>query len=78
MSILPPPVAFCTSCGRTSRNIEVINNRCASGKGCKGTMSSALNVGDWEACPACSGSGRAEEGRCEQCNGDGHLIARKR
>ena len=73
------PVARCTACGKTSFHVGSINTNCPQkygNKRCKGTMRSAICVGDWEECPNCSGTGRVGAVRCDQCEGDGHLYVR--
>jgi len=75
-----PPVSRCTACGTTSDFIGSPNTKCHQVFGnrkCKGSMRSSMAPGDWEECPSCSATGRTENKRCEQCNGDGHLYVRQ-
>ena len=75
-----PPVARCTRCGATSRNIEAVNGACRRQidrrKRCKGVMRSALNKADWKTCPTCMGTGASAGRRCDQCDGDGWIYVR--
>ena len=75
------PVARCTACGKTSHFIGSANTRCperSGNKRCKGTMRSAVCVGDWKECENCSATGIKDGSRCDWCNGDGHLYVRDR
>ena len=49
----PKPVAVCTRCGYYGHHVEDINQPCSQrhdGGRCKGTLRSAVSVGDWEEC----------------------------
>lgn len=73
------PVARCTACGKTSRSIDSSNGRCPERIGtkrCKGTMKSAVCIGDWEECNNCSATGSKDGRRCDWCYGDGHIYVR--
>lgn len=74
------PVAICTTCGRTSRRVESINQSCGNvsnnGKRCRGSFASMLGEHDWEQCPSCAGTGRVDGSQCSQCRGDGCLPTR--
>ncbi len=77
----PQPVAVCTRCGAVAYSQDVINGQCAqvtAGKRCTGVNGSALNKTDWEACPACLGTGHGNEKSCGQCDGAGWLYVRNR
>lgn len=77
----PKPVAVYTRCGYYSHYVEGINQRCPQGRGrdrCKGTLGSAVSVGDWKACDACNGSGWVGEARCGNCQASGWLFVRRR
>jgi hypothetical protein len=78
---LNPPAAVCTKCGKTMRNLSLINEQCGErpgGKRCQGVYGSALNVGDWEECSTCKGTGRERDRQCTHCTGDGWLYVRNR
>ncbi len=73
------PVGVCEKCGRHIHVVEAINGRCGAridGKRCTGGIGSRLNGDDWTECPACRGSGRSDDARCEVCQGDGLIDAR--
>jgi hypothetical protein len=74
------PVAVCTSCGAVSYNVTVANKPCGrsyteSGRGtrrCKGGMSSALNITDWEECLSCAASAEFQD----ECSDVGWICVR--
>jgi hypothetical protein len=75
------PCAVCTYCGNVSHDITRSNQPCgrelSRGKRCKGSYGSAINIGDWEECPACHGYGWVGSQTCDQCtNHCGWLYVR--
>jgi hypothetical protein len=84
------PVAVCTRCGAYSLAAECINQPCrrpvGRNKKCNGCWGSALNIGDWETCHYCKGTGDpprddivAQTDRtsvCTSCRGTGWIYVR--
>jgi hypothetical protein len=67
---LSQPVAVCTLCGECSIYLHAIDERCFKqykGRRCQGVFGSALAPGDWQECPRCAATGRADNERCYQC-----------
>jgi hypothetical protein len=77
------PCTCCTRCGRVGYDIALSNQPCRrvldrKGTKCKGAISSAINIGDWEECLTCRGSGASNATTCEPCSGAGWIFVRDR
>ena len=77
------PVGVCTRCGKPTREVEAINQRCANQaflftrrERCKGLVRSAVGEHDWAECAGCGGTGVSGSGaRCGQCGGEAGCLA---
>jgi hypothetical protein len=68
------PVAACGVCGTRNYNPRLINERCHTvrdGERCKGLFD-ATEVGNWEACGSCSGTGWVGFAHCGTCQSSGY------
>ena len=75
------PCTSCTYCRVVGYDISRSNTACRrvldrKGKKCKGSISSAINIGDWEECPSCDATGTSGGETCTQCSGAGWIFVR--
>ena len=83
LSTIPrlPPVALCTTCGRSTRSIELTNltHFCDGNSGKRrGTWGGLMNTTAWKECNQCKAIGYFADRRCNMCNGEGWELPRQR
>jgi hypothetical protein len=75
------PAGVCTICGEFAADVGQLNLQCFRVRDsvqCTGVFGSALNTGDWEECPKCGATGKADGETCPDCNGEGWLYTKPR
>ncbi len=76
------PIGICPRCHGVVRAFELLDKKCArplsSGAKCPGVIRSAPGADDWVECPECHATGRADDGVCVRCNGEGWLYDKRR